>query len=183
MPVPLAEMALRELPANYTEVRPRDIWRQGIGWDMQYLSSYISDHTMLILGAVVIDEFTRVVDRLSWKPSPDGQFTVKSAYDFVTCDETPRQGMRSFFERIWKVTVTERARCFLWLVSHQVIMTNVERARRHISDTNVCQVCKDGIETIIHALRDCPSISGVWESCTAPKKTYFLQCVLVRMAL
>ncbi|AEE77847.1 putative protein [Arabidopsis thaliana] len=42
------------------------------------------------------------------------------------------------------------------LVSHQVIMTNVERFRRHIRESEICQVCKAASETIIHLLRDCP---------------------------
>lgn len=41
-------------------------------------------------------------------------------------------------------------------------MTNQERFRRHIGDTEICQVCKSGVESIIHVLRDCPAIEGIW---------------------
>jgi len=41
-------------------------------------------------------------------------------------------------------------------------MTNAEIYRRHLSGTDVCQVCKGGIETIIHLLRDCPAMEGIW---------------------
>lgn len=37
----------------------------------------------------------------------------------------------------------------------QAIMTNMERYRRHLNDTSLCQVCKGGEESIIHILRDC----------------------------
>ncbi|CAA7024806.1 unnamed protein product [Microthlaspi erraticum] len=43
-----------------------------------------------------------------------------------------------------------------------VIMTNVERQRRHLSVSGMCQVCKGGDETIIHILCDCPAMEGVW---------------------
>jgi len=35
-------------------------------------------------------------------------------------------------------------------------MTNVERFRRHIRESEICQVCKAASETIIHLLRDWP---------------------------
>lgn len=41
-------------------------------------------------------------------------------------------------------------------------MTNYERFRRHIGDTEVCPICKGGIESILHVLRDCPAMAGVW---------------------
>lgn len=41
-------------------------------------------------------------------------------------------------------------------------MTNAERHRRHLSGTDVCQVCKGGVETILHVLRDCPAMEGIW---------------------
>lgn len=42
-------------------------------------------------------------------------------------------------------------------------MTNVERKRRHLSDTDVCMVCRRGFETILHVLRDCPAMLGIWQ--------------------
>lgn len=62
--------------------------------------------------------------------------------------------MKLFFKRIWRVVVPERIRVFLWLVGNQVIMTNVERARRHLGDSEVCPICNGVVESIIHVLRD-----------------------------
>ena len=41
-------------------------------------------------------------------------------------------------------------------------MTNMERKRRHLSDNGMCQLCKNGDETILHVLRDCPAAMGLW---------------------
>ncbi|CAA7018823.1 unnamed protein product [Microthlaspi erraticum] len=43
----------------------------------------------------------------------------------------------------------------------------MERYQRHLSDTEVCQVCKGGVESILHVLRDCPAIADLW-SCIVP---------------
>lgn len=75
--------------------------------------------------------------------SLDERFTVKSAY-LLTRNYSPRQGMRKFFGRVWTVVAPERVRVFLWLVVNQAIMMNMERFRRHLCDSNICQVCKGG---------------------------------------
>ncbi|CAA7036500.1 unnamed protein product [Microthlaspi erraticum] len=89
--------------------------------------------------------------------------------------------MEAFFDRIWTVVVPERVRLFLWLVAHQVIMTNVERKRRHIGDSDVCVVCKGDFETIIHTLRDCPAMAGIWERIVPQRKrqAFFDKSLLV----
>ncbi|CAL9242351.1 unnamed protein product, partial [Arabidopsis halleri] len=56
----------------------------------------------------------------------NGQFTVKSAYAFLTQDDSPRQWMGKLFRRVWRVKVPERVRVFFWLVVNQAVMTNVE---------------------------------------------------------
>ncbi|CAA7054619.1 unnamed protein product [Microthlaspi erraticum] len=41
-------------------------------------------------------------------------------------------------------------------------MTNQERFCRHIGETEVCQVCRGGVESTLHVLRDCPAMAGIW---------------------
>ncbi|CAA7031066.1 unnamed protein product [Microthlaspi erraticum] len=70
--------------------------------------------------------------------------------------------MQALFTRIWHVIASEQTRVFLWLVARQVIMTNMKRQRRHLTDTGICQVCKGGEESILHILRDCPAMFEIW---------------------
>jgi len=39
-----------------------------------------------------------------------------------------------------------------------------------LCDSEVCQVCKGGVETILHVLRDCPSMSGIWSRIVPRRK-------------
>lgn len=70
--------------------------------------------------------------------------------------------MERFFEKVWKVVAPERVKVFLWLVAHQVILTNEERVRRRMGDSAVCPVCRGATESIIHVLRDCPTMAEIW---------------------
>lgn len=129
---------------------------------------------------MVVNNITGVRDKLSWGESLDGKFTVKSAYSSLMKDNTPQSDLSKMYDRVWKVIAPERVKIFLCLGVHQVIMTNMEQQRRHLSDTGICQVCKGGNETIIHILRDCPTMYGIWTRIIPRRKrgTFFTQTLL-----
>ncbi|CAA7029235.1 unnamed protein product [Microthlaspi erraticum] len=158
-----------EIPAELANARICDLWQNGVGWKLPQLSPYISPDTRLRLAAVVVDEFTGARDRVAWGQTQDGEFSVKSAYTSLTRNDQPRQNMQGIFQRVWQVIAHERVRTFLWLVVNQGIMTNAERYRRHLSATDTCQVCRGGEESIIHILRDCPAMEGIWR-CIVPAR-------------
>ncbi|KAL9285936.1 putative reverse transcriptase zinc-binding domain-containing protein [Arabidopsis thaliana] len=85
-----------------------------------------------------------------------------------------------FLTRVWSIVVPERVRAFIWLPVIQVVMTNVERKRRHLSDTDLYSVYKQGEETIIHILRDCPAMRGIWSRTVHMRKrqAFFSQSLL-----
>jgi len=149
-------------PEDYDRLRAADLWTHGSGWQLHRISPYVSENKRLELATVVLDTVTRARDRLSWGEQSDGKFSVSSAYDLLTRDESHHPNMESFFRKIWRVVVPERVRVFLWLIGNQAVMTNEKRLRRHLCDSDICQVCKGGIESIIHILRDCLAMMGIW---------------------
>lgn len=158
----LMSVVIADLPENYESITARDLWVEGRGWDFTRITPFVTEETRLELLAVVVNTATGGQDRLSWGETPTGQFTVKSAYDLISRDDAPRANMGSFFCSMWRVVAPERVKLFLWLVGSHAIMTNAERYRRHLSGTDVCQVCRGGVETILHVLRDCPAMEGIW---------------------
>ncbi|CAA7030525.1 unnamed protein product [Microthlaspi erraticum] len=159
---PLLAVRTTEVPETMVEARVCDLWQSGLGWKWHLIEPHVSGDTKLRLAALVVDEISGARDRFSWGYTQDGEFSVKSAYDFLTADGRPRQNSHGMFMRAWQATVPERIRVFLWLVMNQAIMTNAERARSHLCDTSLCQVCKCGEKSIIHILRDCPAMEGIW---------------------
>lgn len=136
------------------------LWQDGRGWRLDQIAPFVSVNKRLELCAVVVDKVTGAKDRLAWGENPDGEFTVKSAYALITRDDSPRPNVECFFNRVWRVVAPERVKVFLWLVGNQAIMSNAERYRRHLCDSNICQVCKGAVETTLHILRDCPAMGG-----------------------
>ncbi|CAN1257225.1 Putative ribonuclease H protein At1g65750, partial [Linum perenne] len=66
--------------------------------------------------------------------------------------------------RIWNWGGPSRIQFFLWLVSHEKLLTNLERKRRHMSQDSSCPRCGHSEESILHILRDCPFAVQVWDS-------------------
>ena len=177
---PLAMLSMVDIPEERMEVRVREVWQTGSGWLQEEIAPYMSMSDRLRLASVVIDEVTGARDRMSWGRSKDGVFTVKSAYAFLISNMVPQPNMEALYQRVWSVMTPERVRVFLWLVTHQVIMTNVERKRRHLSETSVCPLCKGGDETILHVLRDCPAAVGLWTRLLPPsRQQHFFQLPLL----
>ncbi|KAG7544019.1 Ribonuclease H domain [Arabidopsis thaliana x Arabidopsis arenosa] len=177
---PLREEVTGVLPEGYDAIRVRDMWTHGAGWKLHQIVPFVTERTRLKLGAVVVDFVTGAKDRVSWGDSEDGQFSVKSAYATLTRDNTPRQNLSKLFDCVWRVIAPERVKIFIWLGVHQVVMTNVERQRRHLADSGICQVCKGAEETIIHILRDCPAMAGIWRRIVPARRRrlFFQQSLL-----
>ncbi|KAG7552028.1 Reverse transcriptase domain [Arabidopsis thaliana x Arabidopsis arenosa] len=137
--LPLMDTATQDVPAEYERLTARDLWRNGSGWDFGRISPFVSENKRLEMAAFVLDTVTGARDRLAWGETWDGLFTVKSAYAMLTRDDSPRQNMGSFYDRLWRVTAPERVRVFLWSAK--------EVWRR---------------SCMFFGIRDCPAMAGIW---------------------
>lgn len=99
-------------------------------------------------------------DQLVWEPSSDGNFTIKSALTLIQNDA---QASR---DPIWKLVgdskVPQRIRFFLWLVTHDRIMSNMNRFSHGLARTPFCGRCPNTKKSTLHLLRDCPSARDIW---------------------
>ncbi|CAA7022339.1 unnamed protein product [Microthlaspi erraticum] len=100
VPDTLLEVAVNEIPPNLVEVKVRDLWQSGRGWNLNQIAPYISEEVRLQLMSAVLDEFTRGCDRVSWGYTMDGEYSVKTAYAFLTRDTVPRPNMEALFTRL-----------------------------------------------------------------------------------
>ncbi|XP_016704723.1 uncharacterized protein [Gossypium hirsutum] len=62
---------------------------------------------------------------------------------------------RLFWKMIWKLKIIPKICIFAWRVGHEILPTNSKIATIQPSLNPACQRC--GTETLIHALKDCPT--------------------------
>ncbi|KAK9005510.1 hypothetical protein V6N11_042939 [Hibiscus sabdariffa] len=131
-------------------------------WNVSRLSELLDQAVVPHVLGVLPPSFDDARDRVAWRLTPTGAFTVASAYEgflspsWDVCD--PK------WSSIWSLPVAQRVRMFLWLVLRQRLMTNVERVRRGLSSDPSCSSCGCYSETILHILRDCPPVRSFWKS-------------------
>ncbi|KAK9031098.1 hypothetical protein V6N11_032490 [Hibiscus sabdariffa] len=105
-------------------------------------------------------------DTLGWRWEENKRFSTRSAYR-VLC---PRvlENPHSSWRIIWALQVLQRIRVFMWLVMREVLLTNVERTRRHLSPSGICRLCNREDEDVLHVLRGCQRPRSVWLSLLPP---------------
>ena len=63
---------------------------------------------------------------------------------------------------IWKALTLPRIKSFLWQCAHNSIVVKECLKRRGVVEDGNCPICNREVETILHALRDCPHVQLVW---------------------
>uniref|UniRef100_A0A2N9G1B6 Reverse transcriptase domain-containing protein n=1 Tax=Fagus sylvatica TaxID=28930 RepID=A0A2N9G1B6_FAGSY len=142
----------------YTISDVRDQFGQ---WNLSAISFALSSTLMQTLQGIP-RPFTPVdSDRQFWCLSQDGLFTCKSAYQVALNAETPYQSI-TCWKWIWKLNTIPRVISFLWLACHNRLLTKALLTQHHILQDNLCPLCKEAPETILHILRDCSKVQPIW---------------------
>ncbi|KAK5839906.1 hypothetical protein PVK06_008760 [Gossypium arboreum] len=100
-------------------------------------------------------------DKVIWFHNTHGCFTLKSAYSWLLLKEIGYGSHRIFWKAVWKLDTLPKIRVFTWCVGHEILITNEKFASiRHGFDKG-CPRCGAEIETLLDALRDCPTSRAV----------------------
>ncbi|KAK9035762.1 hypothetical protein V6N11_077792 [Hibiscus sabdariffa] len=111
-------------------------------WDTQKLSTFFTLNAIPHIFGIKCPD----ADKLVWRWNPKHPFNVKSAYHHRLAN------LWTSSDPIWKTSVPQHVRLFLWLTYKHRLMTN-ESIAHHTS----CPV-----ELVIHVLRDCRITRQVW---------------------
>ncbi|CAL4911193.1 unnamed protein product [Urochloa decumbens] len=98
-------------------------------------------------------------DNITWRFSPDGEYTAQSAYkvQFIGSIREPR------WKKIWKVKVEQKCRFFIWLLL-QLRLPTADRILRRGGQANpVCQLCHTTPESTLHMMDQCSYSTAVWQ--------------------
>jgi hypothetical protein len=101
-------------------------------------------------------------DRLIWRGTTNGVFTVRSAYHLG----------KEVWKFIWSMNVPSPVKLFMWLACHNVLPTRSNLYRRKVVENFICPCCERFEETTLHALWACPAAQDVWDA----KSSSFQKC-------
>ncbi|KAL6272731.1 hypothetical protein ACE6H2_023423 [Prunus campanulata] len=99
------------------------------------------------------------VDKNIWRLTPNGDFSVKSAYNTFCLDDPTSKWAWDF---IWQLHLPPKTKTFLWLFGHKKLLTNVQRQKKGLTQILNCPRCAAPMETIEHLFKDCPISIATW---------------------
>lgn len=105
--------------------------------------------------------FSSRSDVMFWPRNQDGIQSVKSGYKLLmeteieNCDPpnvSNSELMKSIWNGIWKLKVSNRIRMFMWRAGSDSLPTKVNLTKWKMMSETLCTYCKQGPEDTIHAL-------------------------------
>jgi hypothetical protein len=97
-------------------------------------------------------------DKITWKWTHDGNYTVAYAYDYQFIGAMQRFPA-SF---IWKAQAEPRSRFFTWLTLHDRVLTADNMIKKNWPCNETCSFCLCMFETTNYILLECNFTEAVW---------------------
>ncbi|XP_042983302.1 uncharacterized protein LOC122312704 [Carya illinoinensis] len=114
---------------------------------------------------------TNVPDKMVWRCTRNGEFSVRSAYhlmnemvDMVRGQTSATTQNWTLWASIWKIRAPNAYKMLLWRASLESLPTTLNLFKRKVVDAPYCPVCLTEEETVNHALWSCRSAQVIWGS-------------------
>ena len=110
------------------------------------------------------------LDKLIWVETPNGKFSVRSAYGVAMRLSKPEDKgansdnskMRLFWRTLWGVPLPHKVRHFAWRACKDVLPTKASLKKRNMVQDQTCDGCRAGAETTGRLFWSCPKAREVW---------------------
>eukprot|EP00253_Pinus_taeda_P032540 PITA_32540 len=102
-------------------------------------------------------------DKLRWGYEEKGTYTTKEAYLIILKDQLTKDKL---WEKIWSPPIWPKISTFLWLLSHNRILTWDNLRKRKFEGPSICLNCKMEEESAVHLMQLCPFSRKIWEKVT-----------------
>lgn len=99
-------------------------------------------------------------DIVSWRWSPCGTYTARSAYKMFFKGATRFAGSQA----MWKAWAPLKVKFFTWLAARKRIWTADRQHRHRLQDQSVCPLCDQELETADHLFVHCNFTKQVWHA-------------------
>ncbi|CAL1367787.1 unnamed protein product [Linum trigynum] len=150
--VPLSEEDKLSCVADWTNTNGE--------WNWDRLKNFLPNEVLIRIAGLETPDPELGEDRTIWGVEKDGRFRLRSAYELVEGSTEGRT--EEHWRDLWRWDGPNRVKLFLWLVSHNRLLTNAERKKRQMAQDGSCTHCTDEEETMEHILRRCKKTEGFW---------------------
>ena len=139
-------------------------------WNKALVEQIFSAEESAIIQSIPISQ-TNKEDRLYWRGTTRGTFSVRSAYyiqksleEAQVAEGSSRVSNSLIWRSLWRLNVPNVEKNFLWRACHDSLPTRENLCRKRIIDDPVCSFCMTEVESTFHILWQCPSARDVWSA-------------------
>lgn len=121
-----------------------------------------------------LDENELRYQRLRWKISSCGTYTVKSGYELAvrwklsmgndTGESSNLEEVQRFWKKVWRLQVPDRIKIMTWKLFHNAIQVYENLKKKGCSEGGSCSFCGYKYETIEHIFIQCWWIKEMWRA-------------------
>jgi hypothetical protein len=139
------------------------------GWKEELITTIFSPEEARVIASIPLCP-TLPLDRLVWRGTTSGVFSVRSAYHMgMEIKKKRNNGSTSrdeyrhcVWSTLWSLGVPNTVKIFLWRACNDLLPTKCNLFRRNIVKDNICPCCCREMESGLHALWTCPAAQDVW---------------------
>ena len=159
-----------------TETRVSELISHDVAaWKTQIIDAIFLPHEAELIKSIPLSSCLPE-DTIVWAATPNGLFTVRSAYRLAMeesrssnrASSSDPSKTRRFWKSLWRLQVPHKMRHFAWRACRGILPTKENLSRRGIQLDVSCEECKENIESVGHLLWSCSRAKEVWQ-CTKLK--------------
>jgi hypothetical protein len=131
------------------------------GWNTRLINAIFSLEEAKVIAAIPLSP-TLLSDRIVWRGTKNGVFSVQSAYHLGMEINARNLGGTSqeagglqVWSVIWNLRDPKPVKLFMWRACNGLLPTKSNLFRRKIVDSNLCPCCTSESETVFHVLWKC----------------------------
>ncbi|KAK8617000.1 hypothetical protein V6N13_116970 [Hibiscus sabdariffa] len=99
-------------------------------------------------------------DRIIWGQVSSGSYTTRSGHNWLINRSAVREVVSPLWKTLSKLKVLPEIRIFGWRLAKEALLVGSRVRAAYLGD-GLCRMSQQGIETYLHAVRECPSVQEV----------------------
>lgn len=131
-------------------------------WDFEVVHDVFEVRDQHLIASTTIEQELED-DVLTWKLENSGQYSVKSAYKLLQQEKGNWGEDILFWRSLWNIKAPTQALNLVWRALTYCLPTLLQLQSKHVPVNNIYPLCKEGTESILHALVQCRAADLCWQ--------------------
>ena len=139
-------------------------------WNEDLINTMFYSWEASVINSTILSEGEEN-DTLVWPLTPDGLYSVRTAYRLQengVSQENPSSSSTGIaatvWKRVWNIQAPSKIKHFVWRALRDSLPTKPNLRIQNIMVDETCSLCEDGTETVLHSLWYCEQAQMVWKS-------------------